>query len=77
MLAAANTLVLLKGCICGVIVLLAIKSITIEEMFENLQEHVLLIIIGAFAIGTALDVTGVAYWIASGIVAVASSGGEE
>lgn len=36
-LAAANELVLLQGCICGVIILLAVKSITVEEMFENVQ----------------------------------------
>lgn len=74
-LSAAGVRELLEVACVGALVLVAIKSITINEAFAATQPRVLLTVISSFGIGRALLLTGLASWIAHGIVSATISGG--
>jgi di/tricarboxylate transporter len=74
-ISAAGTRDLLICSCVGAMILLACKSITINEAFAATQPRVLLTVISSFGIGKALLLTGLASWIAKGIVNMTISGG--
>ena len=75
-LTAVDVMPLLKAAMAGVLIMMVTKSITVDEAFENTHGRVLLVIVGSFAIGNALELTGLATWMAEAVVDVTSSGGE-
>ncbi len=66
---AAGKMDLLEAACIGVFVLLGVKSITIHEAFYCIKPRVLLTIVASFGIGKSLGFSGLASWIASGLVA--------
>ncbi len=59
-----------KAMLLAVLVLLVTKTITAEEAKKNIQFHVLLLIASAFGIGMAMTKSGLAKWIADGILSI-------
>jgi hypothetical protein len=74
-LTAVDEMPLLTAATAGVLIMMCVKSITVEEMFESTRPRVLLVIVGSIAIGNALDETGIVAWIARFIVDITKSGG--
>lgn len=66
---------LLRLASAGAMIMVLVKSITVREVFHSTEPRVLLTIISSFGIGQALLVTGLASWIASGIVSATVGGG--
>lgn len=75
-LSAIDAVPLLAAASVGAMIMMAMKCITVEEAFHNLHGRVLLVVVGAFAIGHAMELTGVAQWIARAIVALTLPGGD-
>ncbi|WP_085522174.1 SLC13 family permease [Tuberibacillus sp. Marseille-P3662] len=65
-----QVLSMFKAMALAVIILLVTKVITPEEAKKNVQFNILLLIASALGIGTALDKTGAASWVASGLVQI-------
>ena len=65
---AAGTVDLLEAACIGVFVLLFAKSITMHEAFYCIKPRVLLTIVASFGIGKSLGYSGLASWIAGGLV---------
>ncbi|PWU67180.1 SLC13 family permease [Gracilibacillus dipsosauri] len=59
-----------KAMLLAVLVLLVTKTITAEEAKKNIQFHVLLLIASAFGIGMAMTKSGLAKWIADGMLSI-------
>lgn len=74
-LAAVGTEELLVCACVGAMILLLVKSITVSEAFHATEPRVLLTVISSFGIGNALSLTGLAGWIAQGIVDATEGGG--
>jgi hypothetical protein len=67
-LSAAGVVPLLEAACVGCLILLGVKSITIHEAFYCIKPRVLLTIIASFGIGKSLAYSGLASWIAQGLV---------
>jgi hypothetical protein len=65
---ATGSMDLLEAACIGCFVLLGVKSITIHEAFYCIKPRVLLTIVASFGIGKSLGYSGLASWIAGGLV---------
>jgi di/tricarboxylate transporter len=65
---------LLLACLTVVSQLL-LKSLTVKEALESTRPRVLIMIAASFALGSALQNTGIADWVADGLVKATLSGG--
>ncbi|WP_078428003.1 SLC13 family permease [Alkalihalobacterium alkalinitrilicum] len=74
-LASFNILPMFKAAVLAVFVLFITKTITIEGAKKYIQFDVLLLIACAIGIGTALDQTGAAAWIANHFVQITKGAG--
>ncbi|WP_010529517.1 SLC13 family permease [Lentibacillus jeotgali] len=70
LLVVFQVLSMFKAMSLAVIILLVTKVITPEEAKKNVQFNILLLIASALGIGAALDETGAARWVASGLVQI-------
>ncbi|WP_163583222.1 SLC13 family permease [Gracilibacillus saliphilus] len=59
-----------KAMLLAVFIFIITKIITPEEAKKNIQFHVLLLIASAFGVGTAMTKTGLASWMAKGILGI-------
>lgn len=66
-------LTMLKAMALAVVILLLTKVISTEEAMRNMQFHVLLVIASSLGIGAAMTKTGLAEWIATGLMTVGDS----
>lgn len=64
-----------KAMALAVLLLLVTKTITAEEAKRYVQFHVLLLIASSFGVGVAMTKTGLAEWIANGMLAVGQHSG--
>jgi hypothetical protein len=67
---AVNAMPLLQSSCIGAMLLLGCKSITMSEAFYSIKPRVLLTIIASFGIGKSLAASGLATWIAHGMIGV-------
>ncbi len=65
---AINVMPLLQSSCIGAMLLLACKSITMSEAFYSIKPRVLLTIISSFGLGKSLGASGLAAWIAKGMI---------
>lgn len=70
---AMGWLTMLKAMALAVVILLFTKVIAAEEAMRSMQFHVLLVIASSLGIGAAMTKTGLAAWIATGIMTVGES----
>ncbi|ANU24271.1 SLC13 family permease [Planococcus donghaensis] len=63
-------LTMFKAMALAVILLLVTKSISMEDAKNDVQFNVLLLIASAFGVGAAMTKTGLAQWMADGLLAV-------
>ncbi|MEB1806059.1 MAG: SLC13 family permease [Bacillaceae bacterium] len=75
LLASFNVLPMFKAAVLAVIVLFLTKTITISGAKKYIQFDVLLLIACAIGIGTALDQTGAAAWIADHFIQLTKGAG--
>lgn len=68
-------LTMFKAMALAVLILLLTKTITAEEAKHYVQFHVLLLIASSFGIGVAMTETGLAQWIADGMLAFGQQAG--
>jgi len=66
---AVNAIPLLQSACVGAMLLLACGSITMSEAFYSVKPRVLLTIIASFGLGKSLAASGLATWIAKGMIA--------
>src|SRR5699024_10381422 len=66
-----GVLTMFKAMALAVVVLLVTRVISAEEAKDSVQFNILLLIASAFGIGAALEQSGAAAWVASGIVGFA------
>ena len=59
----------------GVASLLLMRSLTVKEAMEATRPRILLMIASSFALGACLENTGVANWIAVGLVDMSINAG--
>jgi len=65
---AVNAIPLLQSACVGAMLLLGCKSITMSEAFYSVKPRVLLTIIASFGMGKSLAASGLASWIAKGMI---------
>ncbi|WP_163537415.1 SLC13 family permease [Gracilibacillus sp. YIM 98692] len=69
LLVTFGVLSMFKAMLLAVIIFFVTKVITVEEAKSYVQFHVLLLIASAFGVGAAMTKTGLASWIANGLLA--------
>ncbi|UOQ87005.1 SLC13 family permease [Gracilibacillus salinarum] len=67
---AFNLLSMFKAMLFAVLIFILTKIISPEEAKKKVQFHVLLLIASAFGVGTAMTKTGLASWMANGLLEV-------
>ena len=72
-LSAANVMSLLMAALLASSVLLAFKTITLKAAFSAINGRTLLAIVTTFGVGTAFETTGLAHWIAMGLIGMFGS----
>ena len=69
-LVVVGWLSMFKAMALAVLILLVTKSISMEDAKNDMQFNVLLLIASAFGVGAAMTKTGLAQWMADGLLAV-------
>ena len=72
-LSACNVMSLLMAALLASGVLLAFKTITLKAAFGAINGRTLLAIVTTFGVGTAFETTGLAHWIAMGLIGMFGS----
>lgn len=75
LLSALEILPLLTAAFLAALYLVAIKSITFTEALTAVRGRILLTVVAAFGLGDALRVSGIAAWVAQGLVDVSIDAG--